>query len=65
MEYLEIFQQNSLNLKSIKKIQKHYDIIMDLALKRNDKNHQINVSEFERNSLKPPFGLTTIIYLLD
>lgn len=38
---------------------------MDLALKRNDKNHKINVSEFERNSLKPSFGLTTIIYPLD
>lgn len=38
---------------------------MDLALKRNAKNQQINVSGFKRNSLKPPFGLITSIYPLD
>lgn len=38
---------------------------MDLALKRNAKNHQINVSEFKRNSLKPPFGFTTSTYPLE
>lgn len=58
------FLQNSLNHKERKKMYRNnYDIIMDLGPKRNSKNHQIKVSQFELNSLQPPFGITITVNL--